>query len=235
MLRKAFLLIILINALFSLHAKEDKPELEINFHVLSWGAPGDDILMIDTIDGPVELKLDNLYRGELYNYRGGNPVEVYRLVEDQNGQQTREVVATVDIGHLYRKPLLLFFEYDKGENNSQKSSGYMVIPVEDDINGFGNGAFRFLNLSRETVNIRLGKETFSLPSLKIKTITPQAKPFERMVFELSSEIDGVDRLGYSSLFFMEPQSRQLVFISKKQSELRSQWDVKVLPQRGKLE
>tara|TARA_B110000305_G_C19327228_1_gene582086 strand:+ start:441 stop:929 length:489 start_codon:yes stop_codon:yes gene_type:complete len=100
---------------------------------------------------PINIRVNNLFHSPVYKYSGLNTLSFY--TKGENGKHLLKGKANIDQN---LKNACVFFYQESSENNSPK---YKTIAFENSAEKYPAGSYRFYNLTKETVAIKIGEES----------------------------------------------------------------------------
>jgi len=155
----------------------------------------------------VELSFFATQPSERYRYRGPSPLRIF--AESETSGVTR--IARVPIGTDAQPSLLVFLSDAEG-------SGYRVVALPEEPDGFREGTIRFLNLTTDAIFGQIGEQRLRIDSgsEEIFPVRAGAEALDVRV-QLAQFDAGDPKLIYSSVWPVDRRRRSTVFLLPSQN------------------
>ena len=166
-------------------------------------------LFYDVVGKPVPIEIFDSARSDFYKLPLVNPLVLYKIIPDAEGKPTHVPVAQVDLSKAGRWPLLIFLP-------NQAAPTLSIVAISDDLEAFPAPCFNFINLTRVSLDINLGKAKSSVGPgiLKIvdPAIAPQKTTPETRYITVAAFYAEKPHMFYSNNWVVYPSQRTLVII-----------------------
>jgi hypothetical protein len=206
--RLSFLALGLIACLFpgALLADRDQAVITLDLSFLSLGVRVQDLRFVN--NGEIEsIDVYDTVRSRNVRYVGPPKLTFFRETGiDEVGKPIRERVGEIVLRAEPRRQLLLLWEQPAG------SSQYSVRSMDDDLNSFPIGSFRFVNLCPFPLELKIGDEQHGVDRGGAVIVAGNFNHGEHYQALMVSRVEGEYRQAYSSMLYFNRRARILYFI-----------------------
>jgi hypothetical protein len=144
-------------------------------------------------------------RSETYSLEATEALELYIAKDSPSGKPGYELVGKAALPQGTKQLLFLLQEAPQGTKLPLR-----VFGMDDSLEAFPPGAFRFLNFTSHPLQVEFGGATNNLPPQEIKVVLP-AIP-ERGGFLPFIVKDGQGHIGFQTRLFGQPRGRKMVML-----------------------
>lgn len=183
-----------------------KKDGKLRFSCLYWdGLPAEDLYYRER-ESYRKLEFKQGSRSKSFSLVGTPVFELYRKVlEPEEGKPPYELLTRTPLPKS-KRVLFVVIPFDvKG------AVRYKVVAMDDSLQAFPRGAFRFANFSSEALFVKCGDTVKKIPSNQTTVIRQKNKPNGGFVPFLIGNTKGKTIFG--TRIFGQPSGRELVFIS----------------------
>ncbi len=170
------------------------------------------------LDGEkVEIYANNTLRSLDYEYELVPNIVFYGDRVNSEGEPIPEAVASLpySIEDLATKADRLLLIFHKLDNSGQRGPSYQILVMEDQLDSFPLGSFKFVNFTDAQIAVILGNENFLLKTRdqKIIAVSPPEKGDLTIQLAANKE-DGEWERFYSNGWGHSADLRTIVFLTK---------------------
>ena len=171
----------------------------------------------------VEIYANSTLRSIDYDYDLDQRIVFYGDRTNAVGLPVPEAIATLPYSpeELPAKADRLLLIFHKIANNSGENPSYNVLVIEDKLESFPLGSFKFINFIDSSIAVMLGQENFIINEKKEKVIEIAAPDIGDLTIKLASlNEDGNWENFYSNGWGHSNDLRTIVFLTKSTNGLR---------------
>ncbi len=173
-----------------------------------------------TVDGVSKLSIYSRGFAPSIAYKGPEEIVFFRPISNPNGfdgeEAVRKIVGKVKLPATATRILLLFEK--KPSSTDEEEEAYRILALDNDLQGFPAGAYRFVNVSPIPVRGFLGRDQFDLKPNASKIMEAKGDSetgnVELKLFRMKG--DTLEKI-YSSVWNVNKRRRSTVFLSASQS------------------
>jgi hypothetical protein len=148
-------------------------------------------------------------RSSFYSYEGEAPVSFYRKSTGPNGETLRDEAASVPVGRLFGRQLLIFMR------DPATPGKYRIEVLNDSDDAIPVGAFRFINITDQPLAVFCGGSTGEIKPRGDIVLRATPREGEDVVgIEVQGLKNGKAVRLYSNRWAFSPTLRGLVFVSQ---------------------
>lgn len=187
-----------------------------NFRILTFGTitGADRLVVLDPL-APEERQEVEL---QLNNFTGPYRVKSRKFVLSADPvSDPPKAVATVSLLESHGPRVLLVLVPNAGPD-----SGYLAVPIRDDVEGFAAGERRFVNLTDAPIGAEFDGKRHGIKANGVTPLKLPKPPEERRVHEVAfyQQMEGEWKPLTSSVWPHDPEARSLVFFYREAGEKR---------------
>lgn len=203
LLSMAFVACVMPQALIA-NTRESDITLELSF--LSLGVRIPELRFMN--NGAIEsLSVFDTTRSKNIRYVGPPTLTFYRKTGlDEAGDPIHEAIGEVVLQPQPRRQLILLWEQAGAAN------GYSARAIDDDLESFPIGSFRFINLCPFPLQIRIGNEEHGIGQGGSVVVAGDFNHGQHYQALMVSLVEGEVRPAYSSMIYFNQRARTLYFI-----------------------
>lgn len=171
----------------------------------------------------VEIYANSTLRSIDYEYDLTQRIVFYGDRTNAEGLPVPEAIATLPYSaeELAAKADRLMLIFHKIANNPTENPSYNVLVIEDKLESFPLGSFKFINFIDSSIAVMLGQENFIINEKKEKVIEIAAPDIGDLTIKLASlNEDGNWENFYSNGWGHSNDLRTIVFLTKSTNGLR---------------
>jgi len=212
-----FLMLVLLVLNLRIDAAESAiPLMDVHFSALSWEPFKEEGIKVDTGNGVKELRISHRARMPAMRYVGTNPIVFFReRTVPESEAPVRVPVAVARIPEGMRRVMLFFIPTNHAEGENEGLL-YRVIVLDDSLEAFPKGGYRFMSASKSKLSVLFDKARFQLNPGEQYMYKPTVKEREKVALVVGIEEDG--RTVTNKTFFHDDYVRWFVLICQEENK-----------------
>ena len=192
----------------SLHAQQPGGRsFECSF--VTWENISIPVLLYKDGDDYHKVEMMKRQRSQLYEMKGGQAeMRLYRETVNEEGETVYEVVGKAPI-----KPgvsRMLFFIQERSERKEGELP-LLLSGIDDSLEAFPMGSFRFVNNTKQDIEVLFPKTRDTIPSRSVKVLSPKIPKLGGFIPLFI--VDTEKQILFQSRFFGQPRGRKMIFVN----------------------
>jgi hypothetical protein len=144
-------------------------------------------------------------RSEMYSLDGHETLELYIAKDQPSGEPGHELVGRAALPQGAKQLLFMIQEAPEGSKLPLR-----VFGMDDSLEAFPPGAFRFLNFTSLPLQVEFGGSTTKLPPQAIKVVRPEIPELGGFLPFIVKDAQG--HIGFQTRLFGQPRGRKIVML-----------------------
>lgn len=144
-------------------------------------------------------------RSQMYSLQGQEALELYIAKDQASGKPTHELVGRAALPQQAKQMLFMIQESANGGKLP-----LTVFGMDDSLDAFPVGSFRFLNFTNLPLQVEFGGATNKLSPQAIQVVQPEIPKLGGFLPFMIKDSEG--RIGFQTRLFGQPMGRKMVLI-----------------------
>jgi len=177
----------------------------IQFSCVVWKDLSYPALFFRQRDEFLPLTLPPRQRSQMYSLQGQEALELYVAKDQANGKPGHELVGRAALPQRAKQMLFMIQESPNGGKLP-----LTVFGMDDSLDSFPAGSFRFLNFTTLPLQVEFGGTTNKLSPQAIEVVQPEIPKLGGFLPFMIKDSKG--HIGFQTRLFAQPRGRKLVLI-----------------------